>query len=580
MTVSTTTSRADYTGNGVTTTFAVPFYFLDNSHLVVYQTQISTGVITTLAITTDYTVSGAGSPSGGSITCVLPPTSNYRISILRNVPLTQLTNYVENDPFPAESHEQALDKLTMLTQQLAEENNRALTLPPTATGASTELPTPVGGTIVGWNATATGLVNYDADALASFVAYGDTNVQTASGDGVQTFFTLTSNPVSVNNLQVYISGVRQAPGVDYFISGGIYLNFYTAPPSGTNNILMVWQQALAIGTIPGRSVTADKIALRAITPALMANNGLEFVGKNWLINGDMRISQRGTVAVSLGAGANIYGGPDRWFVGAITSGNSCTISRQTTGVAGMPYCARVQRDPATSQTGTIILGQQLETLEVQSLQGKKVALTFYGRTGLSPYLIFECGMIFGTGTNQSSSDGIRGLWTGYSIQLNSEPFALVSSFNLQGFYFDVPSNATEAIVFFRYTPVGTAGASEYFDIANTQLEVVGSSGIYTPFKERPYGTELALCQRYYQKYTSAPIGLSATAASCGGGFVFPVQMRQAPGISSGSFTAATGSNGTFANSTATADSVVLYNSAANWTVGTVISASFIASAEL
>lgn len=126
MTVQTTTLRADYTGNGSTTAFTVPFYFLDNTHVLVIRTQISTGTATTLALTTDYNVTGAGVGTGGTVTTVVAPTSDQKISILRNVPLTQLTHYVENDPFPAASHEKALDQLTMEVQQLQEAISRAI----------------------------------------------------------------------------------------------------------------------------------------------------------------------------------------------------------------------------------------------------------------------------------------------------------------------------------------------------------------------------------------------------------------------------------------------------------------------
>ncbi|NDB70446.1 MAG: hypothetical protein EB015_21050, partial [Methylocystaceae bacterium] len=68
MTVSSTTSRADYTGNGSTTAFTVPFYFLDNTHVTVYSTVISTGVTTTLTLGTDYTLTGAGVSTGGTVT--------------------------------------------------------------------------------------------------------------------------------------------------------------------------------------------------------------------------------------------------------------------------------------------------------------------------------------------------------------------------------------------------------------------------------------------------------------------------------------------------------------------------------
>ena len=118
MTVQSAVTRADATGNGVTTAFAVPFYFLDNTHLQIIRTQISTGVATTLALTTDYTVTGAGVGSGGTATMLVAPTTDQRLSILRNVPFTQLAHYVPNDPFPAATHEQIVDQLTMEVQQI------------------------------------------------------------------------------------------------------------------------------------------------------------------------------------------------------------------------------------------------------------------------------------------------------------------------------------------------------------------------------------------------------------------------------------------------------------------------------
>lgn len=121
--------------------------------------------------------------------------------------------------------------------------------------------------------------------------------------------------------------------------------------------------------------------------------------------------------------------------------------------------------------------------------------------------------------------------------------------------------------------VGTSGATFY--ITGVQLEV---GTVATPFERRLYGTELMLCQRYYQKY-SAAIGLSATASSCGGGLLYPVPMRTVPTIA-GTLTANSGLNGTFAITNSTAAGVCIYNSAANWTIGTGISAAFDASAEL
>lgn len=116
MTISSTTATISYTANGTQTEFTVPFYFLANGDLVVET--ISSGVPTVKTITTDYTVVGAGDADGGTVTFLTAPTSGLTVRITRFVTPTQAVDYVANDPFPAETHEQALDRLTMLVQHL------------------------------------------------------------------------------------------------------------------------------------------------------------------------------------------------------------------------------------------------------------------------------------------------------------------------------------------------------------------------------------------------------------------------------------------------------------------------------
>lgn len=116
MTVSSQVSSVSYLGDGVTTLLPVPFYFLEQEHLLVIRANLD-GSTQTLILGSDYSVSGAGNQAGGSVTMFIAPESGIKILIERSVPATQETDYVANDPFPAESHERALDKLTMLVQQ-------------------------------------------------------------------------------------------------------------------------------------------------------------------------------------------------------------------------------------------------------------------------------------------------------------------------------------------------------------------------------------------------------------------------------------------------------------------------------
>ena len=140
MTVSTTIIKSSHNGNGSTTTFAYSFRILSNSDLVVIIRNNSTGTETTKTLTTHYTVSGAGDPTGGSITFTSGniPASGETVVIRRNVPQTQSIDYIANDPFPAETHEEGLDRATMIAQQVSEATDRSIKLSRTNTMTSTE----------------------------------------------------------------------------------------------------------------------------------------------------------------------------------------------------------------------------------------------------------------------------------------------------------------------------------------------------------------------------------------------------------------------------------------------------------
>ena len=128
MTISTTDSRISYNGNGVTTVFSFPYRFLANGDLVVVSVS-STGVETVKTLTTDYTLTGAGDDAGGSVTMLVAPASGTRLIIYRDTDITQETDYISGDPFPAETHERALDRLTMIAQEIGSDADRSIKVP-------------------------------------------------------------------------------------------------------------------------------------------------------------------------------------------------------------------------------------------------------------------------------------------------------------------------------------------------------------------------------------------------------------------------------------------------------------------
>ena len=138
MTVSSTTTKNSYSGNGSLTVFAYGFKVFDEDDIEVILRNDATGTETVQTITTNYSVSNVGNASGGNVTFVTAPASGITVVLRRASPLTQTTDYTPNDPFPAESHEDALDKLTFISQQLQEELDRSIKLSRTNTMTSTE----------------------------------------------------------------------------------------------------------------------------------------------------------------------------------------------------------------------------------------------------------------------------------------------------------------------------------------------------------------------------------------------------------------------------------------------------------
>lgn len=154
MTVSSEISRNSYNGNGVTDTFFYTFRILDEDHISVYVDDVLK------TITTHYTVSDVGESGGGSIVFnTPPPTGTANVVFLRNVPITQETDYVENDPFPAAAHENALDKLTMIVQQQQEEIGRGVIFGPTSSTSGIFMPEPEAGKIIAWDDSGDNLIN-------------------------------------------------------------------------------------------------------------------------------------------------------------------------------------------------------------------------------------------------------------------------------------------------------------------------------------------------------------------------------------------------------------------------------------
>ena len=139
MTISTTTIKNSYSGNGSTSVFNYTFKITDQDDIDVI-IRSADGTETTKTITTHYSVSGVGNAGGGSITFTSGniPISTETIVLRRSTPQTQGVDLIENDPLPANTLEDALDKATSITQELQEQVDRSIKLSRTNTMTSTE----------------------------------------------------------------------------------------------------------------------------------------------------------------------------------------------------------------------------------------------------------------------------------------------------------------------------------------------------------------------------------------------------------------------------------------------------------
>jgi hypothetical protein len=263
-----------------------------------------------------------------------------------------------------------------------------------------------------------------------------------------------------------------------------------------------------------------------------------YVGaKNAVINGAFDFWQRGTSV------SGYTYTSDRWLAYNAAAVN--TISRQSTSLNGFQYCARVQRNSGSTNTGATYLVQPVESSNSYQFQNKTTTLSFYARAGANfsaSGSAINANIETSTGTDQS----YIAAWAG-SVSITSSK-TLTTSWQLFTVTGLVPSTANQVAVNFNYTPVGTAGAADYFEVTGVQLEL---GAVATPFARAggSIGGELALCQRYFTSSfpngvapgnKSGPVvangnDLSNYSTTVGNAYAtfkpFEVSMRVAPSVS-------------------------------------------------
>jgi hypothetical protein len=228
--------------------------------------------------------------------------------------------------------------------------------------------------------------------------------------------------------------------------------------------------------------------------------------RNALINGDMRINQRGTSTnlASLTAVATATPGSwvvDRWNVyrpgfvagASIGQGTGMVYADLPFSEAGIATYGRVGRTAANAATTAIYCDYNMESQDSYRLVGKTVTLSFYYRCGVN----FSDNSL--TATLHSGTATDAALRSGTFTSFATTAFAKSASWVRATVTGTVPTSAAQVCLRFSYTPVGTAGNADHFDVTGVQLEL---GNVATPFEVRPFQVELQTCRRYHLRRTN------------------------------------------------------------------------------
>jgi hypothetical protein len=319
----------------------------------------------------------------------------------------------------------------------------------------------------------------------------------------------------------------------------------TGPKLGANSV-----SSNNIVSVLGSAITANTVANSAFqtgsVETYMRANTLDFGMRNRIINGAMLINQRGSSITS--AGYTL----DRWNLYVINGSKLTAAQGSSSNPVGFPQALLITSTTALS-VGTsdyYYLGQYIEGFNTADLafgtaNAKAVTLSFWVRSSLTgtfggsiqngaenrsypfTYTIVAANTweqksvtIPGdtTGTWIGATNGV-GMRVGFGLAHGSDYQGTANTW-VGGYKF--PTGAVNLLA--------TNGATFY--LTGVQLEE-GSQ--QTSFEYRMYGTEMALCQRYYSEWpeSSQMAGYTASATEIVGTVSLPVRLRATPSVSSG-----------------------------------------------
>ena len=277
------------------------------------------------------------------------------------------------------------------------------------------------------------------------------------------------------------------------------------------------------GSIESVNVTADgRLGVGVTNPAralevagdvvcagtLSAGNPLMF--RNRIINGDMRIAQRGTSS----SAAN-YSSIDRWNMNI--NGGNITLATSSSVPPGQGFSnsssLTINTTIAGGTSGAWYMNQKIEGYNVSDFgigtaTGQPFTASFWLQSSLAGTLsIFFQNSAEDRSYVTSITVGAVNSWTKYTITVppvasgtwyNNNLTGITMGFGFYSIYnTGTPSTWVNSGAYWLTTATNYMVSGTTINITGVQLE---KGSVATPFETRPFATELALCQRYYQVF--------------------------------------------------------------------------------
>ena len=304
---------------------------------------------------------------------------------------------------------------------------------------------------------------------------------------------------------------------------------------------------------------SNTLTLPKTTQTLATENALGV--RNLIINGDMRIAQRGTSFTSISQGSNEGYTLDRWrfHIFATSAHGTYTVSQDTDVPSGQGFANSLKVSCTTADTSlasdpsviidTRLEGQNLQHLKKGTSSAEKFTVSFWVKSNLTGNAVLY---LYDHDNNREIASLVNistaNTWEKKTITFDGDTTGAFDNDNGNSLtvrlYMAAGSDQTSGTLptsWQNYTAGDTAAGisidigsstSNYINITGVQLEVGDTA---TPFEHRPYDMELQRCQRYYYRIDATVAGsypsTGAYAISTTQAFVhfpFPVVMRTTP----------------------------------------------------